>query len=202
MLLNWFAAASGFGIALGLIAAIGAQNAHVLRQGIAGRQVAVTVAVCIFCDTLLMVSGVYGMGAITELWPPFEWVTRIGGALFLICFGVICFRSALKNDVLKVEGRVVESFWPAFWTIVGVTLLNPHVYLDTLVLIGGLGTQYGPEDRSSFAAGAVAASWVWFVSLGYGARLLRPIFENAQAWKILDIGIGLFMWSIALTLLL
>ena len=82
MLLNWFAAASGFGIALGLIAAIGAQNAHVLRQGIAGRQVAVTVAVCIFCDTLLMVSGVYGMGAITELWPPFEWFTRIGGHSF------------------------------------------------------------------------------------------------------------------------
>lgn len=202
MTLNWFVAASGFGIALGLIAAIGAQNAHVLRQGIAGRQVAVTIFVCIFCDTLLMAAGVYGMGAIVQFWPPFEWVTRIGGALFLVGFGAICFRSALKNHVLGIEGRVIESFWPALWTILGVTLLNPHVYLDTLVFIGGLGAQYGSEDQLSFAVGAVSASWVWFLALGYGARLLRPTFENPKAWTILDIGIGLLMWSIALTLLL
>ena len=200
--MNWFVTASGFGIALGLIAAIGAQNAHVLRQGIAGRQVAVTVAVCIVCDTVLMASGVYGMGAIVALWPPFEWVTRIGGALFLLGFGVMCFRSAFKTQALGVEGRVVESFWPAFWTILGVTLLNPHVYLDTLVFIGGIGAQYGSEDQLSFAVGAVSASWVWFLALGYGARLLRPTFENPKAWTVLDIGIGLLMWSIALTLLL
>ena len=200
--MNWFVTASGFGIALGLIAAIGAQNAHVLRQGIAGRQVAVTVAVCIVCDTVLMASGVYGMGAIVALWPPFEWVTRIGGALFLLGFGVTCFLSAFKNQALGVEGRVVESFWPAFWTILGVTLLNPHVYLDTLVFIGGIGAQYGSEDQLSFAVGAVSASWVWFLALGYCARLLRPTFENPKAWTVLDIGIGLLMWSIALTLLL
>jgi L-lysine exporter family protein LysE/ArgO len=186
---------------MGLIAAIGAQNAHVLRQGIAGRQVAVTIFVCIVCDTVLMVSGVYGMGAIVKLWPPFEWVTRVGGAIFLFAFGLMCFRSALKNQALGIEGRVVESFWPAFWTILGVTLLNPHVYLDTLVFIGGLGAQYGPEDQLSFAIGAVSASWVWFLVLGYGARLLRPTFENPRAWTILDIGIGLLMWSIALTIL-
>ena len=193
--------ASGFAIAMGLIAAIGAQNAHVLRQGIAGRQVAVTIFVCIVCDTVLMVSGVYGMGAIVKLWPPFECVTRVGGAIFLFAFGLICFRSALKNQALGIEGRVVESFWPAFWTILGVTLLNPHVYLDTLVFIGGLGAQYGPEDQLSFAIGAVSASWVWFLVLGYGASLLRPTFENPRAWTILDIGIGLLMWSIALTIL-
>jgi L-lysine exporter family protein LysE/ArgO len=183
MNLNWFVTASGFGIALGLIAAIGAQNAHVLRQGIAGRQVAVTVAVCIVCDTVLMASGVFG------------------GALFLLGFGVMCFRSAFKNQALGMEGRVVESFWPAFWTILGVTLLNPHVYLDTLVFIGGIGAQYGSEDQLSFAVGAVSASWVWFLALGYCARLLRPTFENPKAWTVLDIGIGLLMWSIALTLL-
>lgn len=199
--MNWFVTASGFAIAMGLIAAIGAQNAHVLRQGIAGRQVAVTIFVCIVCDTVLMVSGVYGMGAIVKLWPPFEWVTRVGGAIFLFAFGLMCFRSALKNQALGIEGRVVESFWPAFWTILGVTLLNPHVYLDTLVFIGGLGAQYGPEDQLSFAIGAVSASWVWFLVLGYGARLLRPTFENSRAWTILDIGIGLLMWSIALTIL-
>ena len=199
--MNWFVTASGFAIALGLIAAIGAQNAHVFRQGIAGRQVAVTIFVCILCDTVFMVVGVYGMSAIVKLWPPFDWVTRVGGALFLFGFGVMCFRSALKNQALGIEGRVVESFWPAFWTILGLTLLNPHVYLDTLVFIGGLGAQYGPDDQLSFAVGAVAASWVWFLALGYGATLLSPTFENPKAWKILDIGIGLLMWSIALTIL-
>ena len=186
---------------MGLIAAIGAQNAHVLRQGIAGRQVAVTIFVCILCDTVLMVSGVYGMSAIVKLWPPFEWVTRVGGALFLFGFGVMCFRSALNNQALGIKGRVVESFWPAFWTIRGVTLLNPHVYLDTLVFIGGLGAQYGPDDQLSFAVGAVTASWVWFLARGYGATLLSPTFEKPKAWRILDIGIGLLMWSIALTIL-
>ena len=107
--MNLFVTASGFAIAMGLIAAIGAQNAHVLRQGIAGRQVAVTIFVCILCDTVLMVSGVYGMGAIVKLWPPFEWVTRVGGAIFLFGFGLICFRTALKNQALGIEGRVVES---------------------------------------------------------------------------------------------
>ena len=199
--MNWFVTASGFAIAMGLIAAIGTQNAHVLRQGIAGRQVAVTICVCILCDTVLMVSGVFGMSAIVKLWPPFEWITRVGGALFLFGFGVMCFRSALKSQALGIEGRVVGSFWPAFWTILGVTLLNPHVYLDTLVFIGGLGAQYGPDDQLSFAVGAVAASWVWFLALGYGAKLLRPTFENPKAWTILDVGIGLLMWSIALTIL-
>ena len=147
--MNWFVTATGFGISLGLIAAIGAQNAHVLRQGIAGRQVAISVAICIICDTVLMASGVYGMGAMIAFWPPFESVTRIGGGLFLLVFGGICFRSAFKNQSLGVEGRVVESFWSAFWTILGVTLLNPHVYLDTLIFVGGIGAQYGPDHQLS-----------------------------------------------------
>ena len=199
--MNWLVTASGFGIALGLIAAIGAQNAHVLRQGIAGRQVAISVAVCILCDTVLMASGIYGMGAMIAFWPPLESVTRIGGALFLFVFGGLCFRSAFRHQSLGVEGRVVDAFWPAFWTILGVTLLNPHVYLDTLIFVGGIGAQYGPNDQLSFAVGAISASWVWFIALGYGARLLRPTFENPKAWTILDIGIGILMWSIALTLL-
>ena len=195
-------AGSGFGVALGLIVAIGAQNAHVLRQGIAGRQLLVTVAVCITCDTILMASGVYGMGRIAIIWPPFEWITRIGGAVFLIGYGVLCFRSALKDRALGSEGQVIESFCPALASILAVTLLNPHVYLDTIVLIGGIGAQYGEDDRLSFTVGAVSASWVWFVALGYGARLLGPTFENPKAWAVLDIGIGILMWSIALTLLL
>ena len=200
--MNWLVAGSGFGVALGLIVAIGAQNAHVLRQGIAGRPLLVTVAVCITCDTILMASGVYGMGRIAIIWPPFEWITRIGGAVFLIGYGVLCFRSALKDRALGSEGQVIESFCPALASILAVTLLNPHVYLDTIVFIGGIGAQYGEDDRLSFTVGAVSASWVWFVALGYGARLLGPTFENPKAWTILDIGIGILMWSIALTLLL
>jgi len=200
--LNWLVTASGFVIALGLIAAIGAQNAHVLRQGIAGRQVTITVLICILCDTILMTAGIYGMGTLVSLWPPFESVTRIGGAIFLFGFGAMCFRSAFKNQALGAEGRVVEAFWPAVWTILGVTLLNPHVYLDTLVFVGGLGAQYGSDDQFSFAVGAVSASWVWFIALGYGAKLLRPTFENPKAWSVLDFGIGILMWSIAGSLLL
>ena len=199
--MNWLVTASGFGIVLGLIAAIGAQNAHVLRQGIAGRQVAISVAVCILCDTVLMTSGIYGMGAMIAFWSPLETVTRIGGALFLFVFGGLCFRSAFRHQSLGVEGRVVDAFWPAFCTILGVTLLNPHVYLDTLIFVGGIGAQYGPNYQLSFAVGAISASWVWFIALGYGARLLRPTFENPKSWTILDIGIGVLMWSIALTLL-
>lgn len=199
--MNWIVAGSGFGISIGLIAAIGAQNALVLRQGIASQQVAVTISICILCDTILMSLGVYGMGMMVALWPPFEWITRIGGAIFLIVFGMFCFRSALNSEGLGTEGRAIKDFWPALWAVLGITLLNPHVYLDTLILVGGLGAQYDEAERLSFVAGAIAASWIWFISLGCGAKLLGPTFENPRAWTILDLVIGSLMWIIALTLL-
>ena len=201
MAINASVLASGFVIALGLIAAIGAQNAHVLRQGIAGQRVFESVSVCILCDTVLMTAGVFGMGSLMTLWPALETLAVWGGALFLIGYGALCFRAALKTQALDTTGRVVTGFWPAIATVLGMTLLNPHVYLDTLVLIGGLGAQYNSDDRPSFAIGAVLASWVWFVALGYGARILRPWFENPRAWQVLDVVIGVLMWTIALTLL-
>ena len=194
--------ASGFIVALGLIAAIGAQNAHVLRQGIAGQRVFESVFVCIVCDTLLMSAGVYGMGFLLARWPSLETIALWGGALFLFGYGAFCFRAAFKFEALETAGRVVTGFWPAILTVLGMTLLNPHVYLDTLVLIGGIGAQYAPVERPSFALGAVSASWLWFIALGYGARLLRPWFENPRAWQILDVAIGCLMWVIGLTLLL
>lgn len=193
---------SGFGVSLGLIAAIGAQNAHVLRQGIAGRQVGVTVALCILSDSLLMTAGVYGMSQLIDWWPPLTEVARWGGAAFLLIYGALCFRAALNTAALDGRGRVVQDFWPAVGTIVAVTLLNPHVYLDTLVLIGGIGAQYGADDRLAFTVGAVSASWLWFLCLGFGARLLRPWFENPKAWQMLDLGIGTLMWFIAASLVL
>ena len=202
MFLNPLVISSGFIVALGLIAAIGAQNAYVLRQGISGKRVGLTVAVCITCDSVLMSLGIYGMGELIIFWPQLEVVSRIGGAVFLVIFGAISFRSAVKTDVLMGNGPVVTGSWPAFWTVLGVTLLNPHVYLDTLVLLGSVGANYRPADRASFALGAISASWIWFLLLGYGARVLRPIFESPKAWQFLDITIGCSMWAIALTLLL
>jgi L-lysine exporter family protein LysE/ArgO len=196
------ALAAGFVIALGLIAAIGAQNAHVLRQGIAGQRVFESVSVCIFCDTVLMTAGVFGMGSLIARWPLLETITAWGGAVFLIAYGAFCLRAAFKTQALDTAGRVVSDFWPAIATVLGMTLLNPHVYLDTLVLIGGIGAQYSRGEQPSFTIGAVAASWVWFIALGYGARVLRPWFENPRAWQMLDVLIGVLMWTIALTLLL
>ena len=190
---------SGFVVSLGLIAAIGAQNAHVLRQGIAGQQVTVAVAFCIAVDSILMTAGVFGMSALIQWWPSAEFVARLGGSLFLLVYGALCFKSAATEKALGAEGRVVTRFWPALGSIALVTLLNPHMYLDTLVLIGGLGAQYG-ADRGTFAVGAVMASWVWFISLGYGARWLRPLFAKPRAWQILDLAIGVLMWTIAASL--
>lgn len=199
--LNLSVLLSGFAVSLGLIAAIGAQNAHVLRQGIAGKQVGVSVAFCIAVDSLLMTAGVFGMATVIDWWPDAERIARWGGAAFLGVYGALCFKSAWTDKALGAEGRAITDFWPALGAIAAVTLLNPHMYLDTLVLVGGIGAQYG-EDRASFAVGAVSASWVWFISLGFGARWLRPLFSRPTAWRVLDLGIGALMWTIAASLLL
>ena len=196
--------ATGFALGFSLLIAIGAQNAFVLRQGLLRQHVFAVVLFCAFADMALIVVGVGGLSLlIADVAGRYEAALFGLAALWLAGYGGMRLRSAIRaNTAIKADAAVSDSLAAVLTTGAVLTFGNPHVYLDTLVLIGGLGTQYGPEDRSSFAAGAVSASWVWFVSLGYGARLLRPIFENAKAWTILDIGIGLFMWSIALTLLL
>lgn len=199
-LVNVFATA--FVLALGLIMAIGAQNAHVLRQGIAGHYVGVTVALCAFFDTVLMTAGVYGFGWLLTQIPSLESIARIGGAAFLLWYGWRCVKSALAPlGEVSVESRVATSLTGAVATISAFTLLNPHVYLDTVVLIGSIGGQYQGSERTAFAAGAFSASWVWFLCLGYGARLVRPLFENPRAWQILDAVIAVVMFSIAGALL-
>ncbi len=199
-LVNVFATA--FVLALGLIMAIGAQNAHVLRQGIAGRYVGVTVALCAFFDTVLMTAGVYGFGWLLTQISSLESIARIGGAAFLLWYGWRCVKSALAPlDEVSVESRVAISLTGAVATVSAFTLLNPHVYLDTVVLIGSIGGQFQGSERTAFAVGAVSASWVWFLCLGYGARLVRPFFENPRAWQILDAFIAVVMFSIAGALL-
>ncbi len=199
-LINVFITA--FVLAAGLIMAIGAQNAHVLRQGIAGHYVGITVILCAFFDTVLMTSGVFGFGWLLTQVPMLEDVARLGGAVFLLWYGSRCVRSAMAPlSSVSVESRVATTLPTAIATVSAFTLLNPHVYLDTVVLIGSIGGQYEGTARTVFAVGAFTASWVWFIALGYGARLVRPYFENPRAWQVLDGFIALVMFAIAFSLL-
>ncbi|MDA8585492.1 LysE/ArgO family amino acid transporter [Rhodobacteraceae bacterium] len=193
---------AGFVVGLSLIAAIGAQNAFVIRQGIRKSHVGKVIATCILSDTILIMVGVGGFGALTKNFPLFEPFTRWGGAIFLIFYGTLSMRSAFFGiSALKADGSAEMSAKAAVLTALALTWLNPHVYLDTVVLLGALAVQYGPE-RWIFGAGAVLASFVFFVVLGYGAAYLQPIFARPFAWRVLDFAVAILMWAIALSLII
>lgn len=196
------AAITGFFTSLTLILAIGAQNAFVLRQGLLGRHV---FALCLFCgssDALLIATGVLGFGYIVDLAPWLPTVMAVGGATFLILYGITRLVAAWRGDyALQIEGQPA-ALWPTLGVAAALTWLNPHVYLDTLGLIGAVSTQYTQNSQIfAFGIAAIIASFVFFFSLGYGARLLAPYMKSAQTWRILDGGIGLTMFGIAATLL-
>ena len=187
---------AGFGLGLSLILAIGAQNAFVLRQGIRRSHVFAVCLTCALSDALLIAAGVAGFGSLAQAVPWIETVMRWGGALFLIAYGARALLSAWRGGaVLSVKGGAVEALGPVLATCLALTWLNPHVYLDTVVLLGSVAAQY--EDRLSFAVGAMTASFVFFFTLGFGARRLAPLFARPQAWRVLDLGVGLLMWAIA-----
>ncbi|MDX5412361.1 MAG: LysE/ArgO family amino acid transporter [Rhodobacterales bacterium] len=191
---------AGFGLGLSLILAIGAQNAFVLRQGIRRSHVFAVCLTCAVSDALLIAAGVAGFGTLAQALPWIEPVMRWGGALFLIAYGARALLSAWRGGaVLTVEGGAVEALGPVLATCLALTWLNPHVYLDTVVLLGSVAAQY--EDRLSFALGAMTASFVFFFTLGFGARRLAPLFARPQAWRVLDLGVGLLMWAIAAALI-
>ena len=191
---------AGFGLGLSLILAIGAQNAFVLRQGIRRSHVFAVCLTCALSDALLIAAGVAGFGSLAQAAPWIEPVMRWGGALFLIAYGARALLSAWRGGaVLMVEGGAVEALGPVLATCLALTWLNPHVYLDTVVLLGSVAAQY--EDRLSFALGAMTASFVFFFTLGFGARRLAPLFARPQAWRVLDLGVGLLMWAIAAALI-
>ncbi len=186
----------GFALGFSLILAIGAQNAFVLRQGLRGEHLFWVCLTCAVSDALLIAVGVAGFGALAQVFPWFEPVMRYGGAAFLIVYGALALRAAFAGtSALKAGDQARTGLVPTLLTVLALTWLNPHVYLDTVVLIGSISAQY--PDRLLFGAGAISASFVFFFSLGYGARLLTPIFARPRAWVILDIGIGLIMWMIA-----
>lgn len=195
------AALAGFALGFSLILAIGAQNAFVLRQGLRGAHVLAVVLTCAISDALLIAGGVAGFGALAEAVPLFETVMRWGGAAFLIWYGARNFLSAWRGgEALMDQGDTTQSLKAAVMTCLALTWLNPHVYLDTVVLIGSISAQY--DNRLAFGLGAMSASFVFFFSLGYGARALRPLFTSARAWQVLDIIVGLTMWAIATKLIL
>ncbi|TQN41135.1 L-lysine exporter family protein LysE/ArgO [Blastococcus colisei] len=194
------AVASGLVLGLGLIVAIGAQNAFVLRQGLRLEHVAAVVAVCAVSDIVLIAAGVFGAGAAVSRVPSLIPVVCFAGAAFLLGYGVLAARRALRPGALLPDaGGARAGLAVTVGTCLALTWLNPHVYLDTVVLLGSMASTYG-EHRWQFAAGAALGSAVWFTGLGYGARLLRPVFARPAAWRILDGGIAVVMVALAVSL--
>lgn len=196
MLTIW---ATGLFTGLALIIAIGAQNAFVLRQGIRREHVGSVVAICIASDALLILGGTAGIGALVSRFPEVLTVLRWGGAAYLVWFAVRSFQAALKPAALTAEAPRTRG--SVITTTLALTYLNPHVYLDTVVLLGSLANQHDGA-RWVFAAGAVVGSVAWFTALGYSARALSGALSNPRTWRVVDIVIGVVMLALAVKLVL
>jgi len=193
---------AGFSLGISLILAIGAQNAFVLQQGLKKHHVFVVCFICALSDALLITAGVVGFGVVVQQYPNIELIARYAGALFLIAYGLKSFYSALiSTHTMNAEGELLASVYKTVLTCLAFTWLNPHVYLDTVVLLGSVSTQY-EGTKLLFTAGAIFGSFVFFFSLGYGSRILIPVFEKPIAWKILEFFIGFVMIFIAASLVL
>ncbi len=190
--------AEGFALGGSLIIAIGSQNAFILRQGILRQHVLPLTLFCALADATLIALGVYGLGSLISGHPGFVTVMLWLGAAFLTAYGLMAWHRAYKGQSsLQDETRAPASLKQSLILVACFTLLNPHVYLDTVVLLGSLSLQYPLEQRVWFGTGAMLASFCWFLSLGYGARLLAPLFAKPIAWRVLDSLIGLTMLLLA-----
>lgn len=192
----------GFAVGGGLIIAIGAQNAFVLSQGIRRRHYIVIPAICSICDALLIALGISGMGSLVAMNPGLTLATAWGGATLLFWYGLNSFRSMISPSTLTADTMGPDSVKGIILTTLGLTLLNPHVYLDTVVLIGSIGSRFPGYERILFGAGAAAASVIWFFSLSLGGKILAPLFQKPLSWKILDMVVGITMWAIAVSLVM
>ncbi|MDJ0392982.1 LysE/ArgO family amino acid transporter [Rhodococcus sp. G-MC3] len=191
---------AGFAFGLSLIVAIGAQNAFVLRQGLARRHVLAVVGVCAVSDLILITAGVAGAGLLTNVAPGLVKIAFWGGALFLVLYAAVSARRAFRPASLTPNDDVGPTrLGTAVVTAMALTWLNPHVYLDTVFLLGSVAATY-EAARVWFGVGAAAASVVWFSALGYGARLLRPAFSKPSAWRVLDGAIAAFMLALGIGL--
>lgn len=193
---------SGLSAGLSLIVAIGAQNAFVLRQGIQRSHVALVVAVCAVSDLVLIVLGVAGIGVLLDRAPAALVVIRWAGAAFLLVYGALAARRAVRGEQLVLPGdKPTSSRAVVLATCLTFTWLNPHVYLDTVLLLGSLAATHGESGRWWFAAGAGLGSIVWFTALGAGARYLTTLFQRRAAWRVLDAVIAAVMFTLAVLLL-
>lgn len=195
------AALAGLGTGLSLIVAIGAQNAFVLRQGIRREHVAAVVTICAASDALLIGLGVSGIGAVVHAWPSAVTVAGWIGGAFLVCYGLLAARRALHPEHLDPAGATggSRSLRSAVLTCLAMTWLNPHVYLDTVLLLGSVANGYG-GGRWPFAVGAASGSVLWFGALGFGARLLRRPFARPGSWRVLDAVIAVTMVTLGVVM--
>jgi L-lysine exporter family protein LysE/ArgO len=191
----------GLGTGAGLIIAIGAQNAFVLSQGVRKQHNWLVALICSLCDALLIFLGAAGVGTAVASNPMLRDIAAWGGALFLGYYGWRALQRAWEPGILQIAETEYVSRWAVISATMAVTLLNPHVYLDTMVLLGGISGQFSGNGRYFFAGGASSASFLWFFSLSLCGVLLAPLFRSRVAWRILDGLVCLTMWGIALQLL-
>jgi len=194
------ASIAGFLLGASLIIAIGAQNAFILRQGLLRKHVFVLSLICASSDALLIALGVGGLGTLVSQAPVLIEAVTIGGALFLAAYAAIAFGRAIHPAAMKAAETKDNGLGAAVAACLAFTFLNPHVYLDTVVLLGSLSAAYEGSSRIAYGAGAGIASFVWFFGLGYGARLLEPVFARPAAWRVLDVIIGTVMTALAISL--
>lgn len=193
---------SGLGIGFSLILAIGAQNAFVLKQGLKQQHIFWVCLVCALSDSVLILLGVFGFSTIIHQFPIIVIGAKYFGALFLFCYGACNFYNAFKSSTsLQPSELNKDGLKNIIYITLAFTWLNPHVYLDTVILVGSISVQFADQIHL-FALGTILASWGFFFSLGYGARYLQPLLSKPLSWKILDACIGLIMWSIAIQLLI
>jgi L-lysine exporter family protein LysE/ArgO len=191
----------GFSLGFSLILAIGSQNAFVLKQGLKGEHLLLVCLICATSDAILILIGVSGFHVLVSNYPGVVSIARYGGSIFLFVYGLRSFYNARHSSSALNPSDVVSNSWVKSALIcLAFTWLNPHVYLDTVVLLGSISAQFAGE-LLYFTTGAITASFTFFFVLGYGAQLLRPIFARARSWQILEVLIGCIMWAIAAKLL-
>jgi L-lysine exporter family protein LysE/ArgO len=193
---------AGFALGGGLIVAIGAQNAFVIRQGVLNQHV---FWICLFCsvsDAILIWGGTYGLGLILKQVPLLIPVMTYGGVAFLIWYGVKAARRVLNPQGLAEAGKTTTSLFMALASCAAFTWLNPHVYLDTVVLVGSIANARASGEQAPFALGASLASFIWFFAIGYGAKALRGPLSTPLVWRGIDAAIAIIMFWLALKLLI
>lgn len=200
--MSLFTLLKGFSASGSLIIAIGAQNAFVIRQGLKRQHLLLTALACSLIDAFLIFLGVAGFGHFISLYPFFLVLMKGLAIIFLFCYGIISFRSAFKNSSLRCSIEERESSKKkTLFSLLALSFLNPHVYLDTVILLGSIASQHPSHERLYFAFGAISASFAWFFTLTFGARILAPLLQKENSWRVIDCIVAFTMWMIAFTLL-